>query len=280
MTSYIPFVVHFNLMHCQEYTPERNSYGWMLFLTIHMNVTLTSHTASIWLGVIMAVVRYVMVRPTGRGARSIDCRLSVILVMVTFMGAAILTIPNCIITELIPRPHRDTNETLWELPSPKLNLGSANETDTLTVFTFLVYPIVGKIIPISLISVFGGLLLCTLRESDKRGRRLKGEKTNSSNQNRRTTIMLLAIIVMYIISEVPQSVLVIMCVVVDGFMLNIYMPLGDIIDIIALINSDINFVLYTTMSRQFRTCLVESCNSCLRSLKRPSEETEITVAHV
>jgi hypothetical protein len=36
----------------------------------------------------------------------------------------------------------------------------------------------------------------------------------------------------------------------NRFMAEVYLPLGDLFDILALMNNAINFVLYTTMSRQ------------------------------
>ncbi|KAK7093269.1 G-protein coupled receptor dmsr-1-like [Littorina saxatilis] len=280
MTSYIPFVIHFYLLNSVDITPQRNSYGWMMFLTVHLNLTLTSHTASIWLGVIMAIMRYHIIhRSQGRGARAINCRTSILLIFCTFGGAAFLVIPNYIITDMRPWPGPPNETQFWVLDMP---IGK-NQTDKMAVITFLVYPIAGKIIPILLISFFGGLLLRTLWETDKRGRRLKGDNTSSHNQNRRTTMMLLAIIVMYILSEVPQSVLVILCVAVKDFFRDVYMPLSDIIDVFALINSAINFGMYCTMSRQFRTTLTESIDHCLASCKKKNQHMNgetTTLTHV
>lgn len=58
MTSYIIFALRFYIL-MPEQSPERNTYGWMTFLMIHINLSLTSHTVSIWLGVIMAIMRCV-----------------------------------------------------------------------------------------------------------------------------------------------------------------------------------------------------------------------------
>lgn len=280
MTSYIPFVIHFYILNSQDIDSARNAYGWMVFLTVHLNLTLTSHTASIWLGVIMAVMRYVIIRSSqARGARSVNCRTSVLLIVCTFGGSAFLVIPNYLITDMRPYPEPPNATQFWVLDMP---IGK-NETDSMAMLTFLVYPIAGKIIPIILISIFGGLLLRTLWETDKRGRRLKGDNSSSHQQNRRTTMMLLAIIVMYIISEVPQSVLVIMCVAVKDFFREVYMPLSDIIDVIALVNSAINFGMYCTMSRQFRTCLTDSIDACVRSCRKstePRSSESTTLTHV
>ena len=187
-------------------------------------------------------------------------RISISLILCTFGLADFLVIPNSLIIDLIPYP--SVNDTQWwelymEMPTGE-NISSS------AILIFLIYPLLGRIIPICLISFLGGLLR-TLWKTDKRGRKLKNYSTNVSygkrhsipnvsamsnslRQNRRTTIMLLTIIVMYVISEVAQALLVIFCVEVDGSFGSLCIPFSDFIDLFALINSAINFGMYCTMS--------------------------------
>ena len=153
---------------------------------------------------------------------------------------------------------------LWHL-GMDLPIGAAKTTSAL--INFLVYPMFGKIIPIILISIFGGLLLKTLHETDKRGRRLKGDNNSGHAQTQRTTLMLLVIIIMYLFAELPQSILIIVCCIVENAFTNYYMHLADMLDLIVLVNCAINFGMYCSMSRQFRECLTESFNDCLKSIK-------------
>lgn len=41
-----------------------NSAEWVVYLLFHVHFSVTTHTASIWLGVLLAVFRYVHVRPS------------------------------------------------------------------------------------------------------------------------------------------------------------------------------------------------------------------------
>jgi hypothetical protein len=45
------------------------------------------------------------------------------------------------------------------------------------------------------------------------------------------------------------------------------MPLTDLIDFLALINSAVNFGMYCVMSQQFRNTLTASINDSVKSLK-------------
>jgi len=64
--------------------------------------------------------------------------------------------------------------------------------------------------------------------------------------------MLLMVLVLFLITELPQGILAICSDLVPSFFNDYYVPLGDTMDIVALVNNGINFMLYCTMSRQFR----------------------------
>lgn len=72
----------------------------------------------------------------------------------------------------------------------------------------------------------------------------------------RTTRMLLVVVVLFLVTEFPQGVINLLSGVLDHFVGEVYMALGDLLDILALINNGINFILYCTMSKQFRDTFV------------------------
>lgn len=158
------------------------------------------------------------------------------------------------------------NRTLYKLNEPAI--GSQNPGN-LAMTAFWLIALVGKLVPCTLISIFIGLLLKKLHESAARRKRLfanadKGRKNSQRGRSSRhqcTTTMLLVIIVMYIVTEIPQVVAIIMSAMSMDFFRNVYMLVADTLDMIALINNAINFVLYCTMSQQFREHLlvVKAC---------------------
>jgi len=70
--------------------------------------------------------------------------------------------------------------------------------------------------------------------------------------------MLLAVVGLFQLTELPQGVLTLCSIFIPNFFFDVYWPLGDVLDIAALLNNSINFVLYCTMSRQFRETFVET----------------------
>ncbi len=63
--------------------------------------------------------------------------------------------------------------------------------------------------------------------------------------------------------DIFSGVLTLCNIFIDSFFEEVYWKLGDLLDIAALLNNSINFVLYCTMSRQFRDTFVETfCGCC------------------
>jgi len=90
------------------------------------------------------------------------------------------------------------------------------------------------------------------------------DESERAREHNRTTAMLLAVVGLFQLTELPQGVLTLCSIFIPNFFADVYWPLGDVLDIAALLNNSINFVLYCTMSRQFRetfvdTFLGESC---------------------
>ena len=90
---------------------------------------------------------------------------------------------------------------------------------------------------------------------EMQGRQDESERAREHN---RTTAMLLAVVGLFLLTELPQGVLTLCSIFIPNFYADVYWPMGDVLDIAALINNSINFVLYCTMSRQFRETFVET----------------------
>lgn len=87
--------------------------------------------------------------------------------------------------------------------------------------------------------------------------------------------MLLAILLIFLITEFPSGILGLLTAICGSeFYSNVYQPLGEILDILALINSAINFILYCTMSRLFRVTFVKLfCQ--MRTLRIGQQQDEL-----
>ncbi|KAK6174915.1 hypothetical protein SNE40_013474 [Patella caerulea] len=255
MASYIPYAIHFYIMCDLTPTPQRYSYAWTTFMAVHANVTLSTHAISIWLAVFMAIQRYVYLQTKF----CFTVRNTVFACVAICFASGLIMMPNYMITGVYEVSNNSFNSSMYRLN--EFALGSKNPS-SIVLLAFWLYAIAGKLLPCALITIFMGFLLKKLHESAERRKRLFSTNASSNSKKKKdhksTTTMLLVIIILYIVTELPQSVVVVMSACLDGFFENVYFLLADILDMAALINNAINFVLYCIMSQQFREHLLDT----------------------
>lgn len=68
----------------------------------------------------------------------------------------------------------------------------------------------------------------------------------------RSNLTLVAVCSLFLIAEFPQSILLLFSMLSSNFYQSVYKPLGDLLDILVLINYSASFSLYCSMSKEFR----------------------------
>jgi hypothetical protein len=202
---------------------------------------------------------------------------------------ALFKIVELPLNELVSNSVDYTNMTIY---GQKERFNNTNDQDLLFKITLFTQAVCGKLIPCVILTTFTSLLIKSLitinsnkkklltifskrnkasdndvdeqfiqtdttksRFSPTNTRESRLSKTN--NENLRTTLILVIVCSLFLITELPQSVLILLSLDLtnkdeSNFYNSVYMPLGDLVDMIALFNNSINFVLYCTMSRAFR----------------------------
>jgi hypothetical protein len=256
MCSYVPFALHFYCYYPPGFiSDKKNSYGWMSFLVFHVNFSATVHTISIWLGVSLAIFRFRHIQSPAKGSltrmrRLIRARLVVFVIIVS---SVILLIPNYMSNRLV----RYENTSTYVLHD--LALGTPN-VRPVVMLNLTLYSSLAKLFPCILMIVYGSLLLKTVNRRFRvsRPKLVKnGVFLNKSKESIKTTTMLLTVMVLFLLTEFPQGILIILSIMLEGFFDNVYIPLGDAMDILALVNNAVNFVLYCSMSGEFRRTLLK-----------------------
>ena len=278
MVSYVPFAMHFYCIHPPELISEaKNSYQWASYLLFHINFSTTTHTISNWLGVSLAVIRYKQLTSPAKGLLTRMRRLirARVVGVIVFCATSVLMIPNYLSNKL---ETFGSNSSVYFIANPMLEV---HPRKPIMMANMILYSVFAKLLPCVLMAVYCGLLLRTLnhpkfrRTWDNDRRRSSGYRWMQRPLRRsQTTLMLLVIIVMFLLTELPQSILIILSVPLDGFFESVYIPLGDVMDIIALLTNAINFVLYCSMSLEFRNTLVKICCACSSRHTRKTSCTE------
>lgn len=260
MLSCIPFSVQFHILHGSQTSPDRNTFDWTIFHLFHVNFSLTTHTASIWLGVLISAFRYSYIRSTTDGASLALVRRQMRRVRSAVVGVCLCTVlvllPNYYCVRISELVDHSTNRTMYEVSTVNVNLSSEPAlAEAMTQANFWIHALVIKMIPCGLMSVFGFLLIQTMTVSMRKMTELNpasGVRTRRTKHHHRTTAMLVAIIVLFLLTELPQGILALCSGLREEFFIRYYVPLGDTMDIVALINNGINFTLYCSMSTRFR----------------------------
>ncbi|KAJ8889814.1 hypothetical protein PR048_009318 [Dryococelus australis] len=265
MLEYVPFAGYTLLPY-----EQRLSYGWAIFVLFHSNFTQVCHTVAIWLTVILAVWRYVAVAHPQRNRELCGMRTTVRAIASAYLVCPCLCTPLYLAFDVNSRRSvlpGGRNVTLYHVGLSALGDARVFGDVSLQKVNFWVYSVVIKIIPCVTLTVLSLRLVLALVETKKRRRNLQASKTpgkkkkvvvEKEKQTDRTTRMLLAVLLLFLITEFPQGILGLLSMFLgERFFSSCYARLGDLMDILALINSAINFILYCSMSRQFRTTFAQ-----------------------
>ncbi|XP_053687716.1 G-protein coupled receptor dmsr-1-like [Sabethes cyaneus] len=285
MLDYLPYAIYMS-PYTKFSREERLTYSWSWYVAFHSIFAQICHTISIWLTVTLAVWRYIAVAYPQKNR--IWCGMTNTLIAITssYVICPLLGIPLYLsfsikshveLLDISGNPYKAMNNeparnvTLYRMLTSEL----AEKHPALLNINFWIYSVVIKLIPCIALTILSLRLIAALLEAKHRRKQLMGnsngmkqivdgrvvdlqQKKSGKNidkekQTDRTTRMLLAVLLLFLITEFPQGILGLLSALLGKhFFYNCYLKLGDLMDVLALINSAINFILYCSMSRQFR----------------------------
>ncbi|CAG5124409.1 unnamed protein product [Candidula unifasciata] len=263
MVDYLPFAIHFYVMEPADATRQPFStpeFSWICFLLFHASFSIVCHTIAIWLTIALAIFRYIFICKPTRGSYYCSQQRACYVVVTVIILTIVLCIPNYTINTY--QFHHTANETFLINIStesyyyPDIRMATP-EFKMIFLVNNWVQAILIKLVPCFMLVTLTLLLLNAMHNAYRKRLKLKSQgrraESDKHGEHNRTTGMLLAVVILFTITELPQGILTLMNIFVDCFTTTVYYKLGDLLDIMALINNSVNFVLYCTMSKQFRT---------------------------
>lgn len=281
MLAYLPFALRFYVLYGTEMTPERNSLPAVRFLLFYACFSVVVHTVSIWLTVTLATFRYVLIKHPSAAARLCTVERAKTVVLLVYAVSVFVCVPNfttinvqrdvfrVFTVALNDTTAADGGETvLWTVRFKQ----TTNAERFVNSLNFWIQATLVKLLPCVVLTFLSVLLVRTMRRADARRLTLRLSSVrssiahrgscSSSNRDRetiprmrltnRTTRMLLVVVILFLVTEFPQGIVNLLSGIFHDFVEEVYLNLGDLIDILALTNNGINFILYCTMSKQFR----------------------------
>ncbi|XP_060587938.1 G-protein coupled receptor dmsr-1-like [Ruditapes philippinarum] len=293
MAFYFPWALQMYVIHGIDVSPERDTEGCAKFQLSYAIVSVIVHSIAIWLTVTLAVFRYVFIRFPRIGAQYCNVQKAKTAVIAVAVVVTIVCIPNSISYELKNEPavlhgFNNSNDSLWWIDVKN----NTNTDVVLQKFNFWVQAIFVKLLPCFMLTIFSVLLVRTMQDAENRRKKMMtknsvadgetqpiGTSSKRSRRSQRTTRMLLTVVILFLVTETPQGIMNLLSGLIQDFFHHIYTPLGDLLDILALINNGINFVLYCTMSKQFRDTFISvffRCFSIANGRKMQTVTTMVT----
>jgi len=151
-----------------------------------------------------------------------DLKTSRCIVLLVCASCVVVLIPNYLTLTIASDRDPLTNETLYEIVTTHSQPNSTAADHVLSTMNFWIHALVIKLLPCVLMSLFGFLLVLTVRRQRQRSQRLlrgAGSKSNilstttkhqsksKPREGNHTTAMLVSVIVLFLITEFPQGVL-------------------------------------------------------------------------
>lgn len=261
MLDYMPYAIYMS-PYMQFSREERLTYSWSWYVMFHSIFAQICHTISIWLTVTLAVWRYIAVAYPQKNR--IWCGMTNTLLAITssYIVCPMVGIPLYLSFSIKPHveqlgsdgnPYKLStngstarNITLYRTSPSEL----AENNPALLNVNFWIYSVVIKLIPCIALTILSLRLIAALLEAKRRRKQLTGnskgmkqivdgrvvdvqQKKSSKNMDKekqtdRTTRMLLAVLLLFLITEFPQGILGLLSALLGKhFFYNCYLKLGQ-----------------------------------------------------
>lgn len=216
--------------------------------------------------------RYIFVKYPKYGADWCSLHRAKLAVILVYLVTFIVCIPNFVTITMQGSSVRSSNHTeaIWVVTfKDDTDLDQAVKN-----LNFWIQAILVKLVPCTGLTILSILLVHLMKATEARRKKLGTNKATQAvarndgrdKKTNRTTRMLLVVVILFLLTEFPQGILNLLSgIPVTDFFQEVYVPLGDILDIVTLINNGINFILYCAMSKQFRDTFIQVfCGQCSR----------------
>ncbi|XP_054709025.1 G-protein coupled receptor dmsr-1-like [Uloborus diversus] len=247
MLSYLPFTFH-NYIRKDLSEEEKFSYGWAVFTLFHAHFTVVNHTISIWLTVTVAIWRFMAVSFPASSNNLCSMPRAKYAIIATYVTCTIFCIP-VYITFTVSKFKGTDGSVMYRVDFSEI---AQRHDKLLEKINFWLFSVITKLVPCVALTALSLGLIRVLYEANLRRQRLKNRAENDRSHDR-TTRMLLAVLLLFLLTEFPAGLLALLSGILGSdFFNNVYLNFGETMDALALVNSAINFIIYCSMSRQFR----------------------------
>jgi hypothetical protein len=181
---------------------ERFTYGYSLYIFLHATLTLTIHTISIFLTILLAFYRYICV--CRNSSTKTFFKRTTPMILISCIFAIIISIPMYLSLTI--------NENINQEGLKKYFVASTELMKHHETIYFWIYSVVIKLLPCILLTFFTIKLIQVLLKAKKSSALTNnGVSTNlfkrRRNQSDRTTALLVSVLILFLLTQFPQAIL-------------------------------------------------------------------------
>ena len=225
------------------------------YLMVYLFPTiLLAKTAAVWVIMLVAVNRYIIVCMPLRAPRWCTVSKVRIQLAVVLIAAVLYNIPHFAERQIVYETYKRNNDTAHVVSREYTRFGEMRQFffvyDTVCLLIFLL------VLPILTLTVITIRLIKAMKEH----RRMQLEMQSRSQQNdSNVTFALVIVVTVFIVCQVPTFFMYVLYDVLPFEALDCggsLFYLGPIVDMLVTLNSSINFVIYIIANKAFRDVLV------------------------
>lgn len=275
MFCFMPYTYNFHIRKHAS-VKEKFSYGWGVYTLFHAHFTVAVHTVAVWLTVLVAVWRFLAVSFPINSTIWFSMSRAKYAVISTYIICVVFCIP-VYVTFTLSEVKLTTGEVAYRVQFSQL---AERHDRLLEKINFWVYSVIAKLVPCVALTALSIGLIRALYNAQKINERLEIRKIESEAYHERITKMILVVLLLFLVTKFPSGILTLLCGILGRqFFQHVYLNFGEIMDVLALINNAINFIIYCSMSREFRdTFALLFIPKFIRKQKvHPTAETSETI---
>ncbi|CAD6191727.1 unnamed protein product [Caenorhabditis auriculariae] len=240
------------------------SYSWMVFLKFHVVSSMTLHAITLYMSAALAFIRWqalgnihsrwLLPASAWRLFIFVTAVIAVVCLPTLFLHEIYQLSPDVVETSTVSEVMRLSGQGLSPQPEPFYSLNFSTYSCAFFKFNLWMLAIA---IPCGLLLWFTIALVLKLRQTDEKRNYLYSKSFRKHIKKTtvpdRTTYMLIIMLVVFLITELPQGVLALLNgLYTTDINTHIYRNVGELLDFLSLINCSVDFVLYCFMSSRYR----------------------------
>lgn len=234
MAIYIPFSIDYGFNLKSKY--ERLTYNYALYVLSHAAMSQTAHTISIFLTIMLALWRYIAVCHPNQ--KNLFMKRTSLVIAVLYVISPIVCVPIYLSltireVEVVLNANSTFNESLNAINRTIYKVAPSDFAANHQALYLWVYSVIIKLLPCIALTYLSMQLIRALYEAKRRKAKLKGNISlkllSKKKQADRTTKMLIAVLMLFLITEFPQGIMGLLSAVLHAdFYIHCYQKLGKL----------------------------------------------------